>query len=261
MRARLLFLLLISVITIVVAGCGGGGADSNTTGILSAAPSATAVAAGKSLTVTATYTHPTNSAPSGVPITFSDASGIFASTTAYTGPDGKATALLNATNVILADQTVTIVASTGGLRATCDVTVKADKLNVVAAGDEASFTDANTPQNTSVRFVSSGDFITLADGDGLPLANRTVTIKVHTIVNAGDGTGTVLYWQGLPVDLSSPPATITATTDSAGNIAPQYSVDMPIPNTKSSNVIAVVFEAQYGNIITRKSALYTATRN
>lgn len=260
MKVKSIFLLIVGIIVIGIAGCGGGG-GSDTTGTLTITPSATTVAAGKQLTFTATYSHPSNPNPVGVPITFSDASNVFTGATVDTGTNGSAPAILTARNVILADQTVTVTARTGGLVATTTVTVKADKLNVVANGDEATFADADTAPNTFVRFVPAGDFITLTDGDGLPLANKTVTIKVHTIVNAGDGTGTVLYWQNVPVDLTAPPATITETTDSNGKIAPQYTVDMPVPNTKSSNVISVVFEAQYGDIVTRASGLYTATRN
>lgn len=234
----------------VLAGCGG----SNTTGSLSVAVSPASVAAGKTITVTATYLNPNTANVGGTEISITtNRPDIFDPATVLSR---QATPLIvKNPNAIVTDQTVTITARTGDLVATATVIVKANKLSVAASGDTASL--PATAAGSIVRFVPSGDFITFTDGDGLPLANQHVTISVDTIVNQVAGADEVTFWSDYPADTIPAPDVITLTTDINGRIPPVYTVDMLAPGPGGTHVITVVFRATIGGFVTIQNAQYS----
>lgn len=268
MKLRSIFMMVLGWISIVVAGCGGG--DSNATGTLSLAPPTSSVAAGKTITLTATYAHPNGVRPTGLTVDFrTDRPDIFDNQNDVpVGSDGRAIAFFTAKNTISADQTVTVNASSEGVNAPAAViTVKANKLTVTVPNQTGSLDNAAV--QTAVQFTATGDFITFTDGDGTPLANTDITIEVSGLIGSIPGTNVVFWWQGVPVAISTPPATVTARTDSRGKIDPLYSVvvDAPPVGVAGTNIVNVIFKAttvatgSTPAISTTQNASYTVTRD
>jgi hypothetical protein len=218
---------------------------------------------GAPLIATATYTNPHATSLKGVTIVFSaDKSEIFETTTAQTDDTGKAVAIMKPKNTITAQTNVIIYAKRETQTQYANVTVKPEGLTLSAPADASH--DIEATSDGVVEFIPSGveSFAVLTSGDGLPLANKQVTIGVQTII--GSSQTNVVFWKDYPATPYMGDS-VTIMTDSTGKCPLQASVLVPfsgeVPGGKHSEIITVVWKVTYespsGTVVGYDSTMYT----
>ncbi len=223
----------------------------------------TTISLGMPLIATATYSNPHATTLRGVKITFSsDKSGLFDTQTVETDDTGKATAIMVPKNTITAQTNAIIYAKRDTQTQYSTVSVKPEGLKLSAPSDASH--DIESLVGGIVEFIPSGveNFAVLTSGDGLPLANKQVTIGVQTII--GSEGSNVVFWENYPAS-SYQGTSITINTDSSGKCPLQASVlaafSGKVPGGKHSDIITVVWKVSYespsGTIVGYASTMYT----
>lgn len=223
----------------------------------------TTVSLGMPLIATATYSNPHAITLRGVKITFSsDKTGLFDPLTVETDDTGKATAVMIPKNTITAQTNAVIYATRDTQTQYSTVSVKPEGLKLSAPANASH--DVESLTAGFVEFIPSGveSFAVLTTGDGLPLADKEVTISIQTIIGS---TGTnVVFWENYPATPYTG-TSITIRTDSTGKCPLQASVLVPFsgeaPDGKHSDIITVVWKVTYespsGTIVGYASTMYT----
>jgi len=224
------------------------------------------VSLGTPLVATAIYTNPYAVSLKGVNIVFSsDKTGLFDSVTVKTDDTGKAVAFMVPKNTITTQTNAIIYAMRDTQTQTASVTVKPESLTISAPANAEK--EVKSTSGGIVRFIPSGveKFTIVNTGDGLPLANKSVTLSIQTILN-GEGVD-VIFWKNYPVEPYTDPTSITIPTDSAGQFPIQATVDVPFPGAEpggeSNNIVTVVWKVTYtsssGTVIGYASTMYSVT--
>lgn len=201
---QFLAIIYLVALSLTIQACGGG---NNSNGSI-ALTVPTTVNAGKLLQATATFT--STRGVQALPITFSctDPTVVLTSVS-DTNATGAATAQLVTRNIINGDRTVNIVASYGGVSSSQSVIIRSNKL-VFNTPASASFTvPAGNPMEYFI--AGSGTLVKYTDADGMPLAGKSISFKVNTILGLSD---VVFHWNLTSTSyLTSNPYSLTTLSD------------------------------------------------
>lgn len=236
-RTKLAWLILASVL-ISSSGCGGG---SSTTGTLTLGVSPTQIALKSTVTAVAVYANPNSPSAAHMNINFTtNHPELFNPTSADTDSSGQATAILTPKALTAATGPtgpveIIVTASVGDLIKTAKFTLKPAYMTITPPPDK-SFSVGAIPTGGVVRYIPSGIFVKVVDGNGNPVPQSTpVTISVDNIVNGTPGE--VLFWNDYPNGTASaPPFSFTKTTDYLGQIPMQVTIDIIVPSSKSQTI-------------------------